>query len=142
MTALSEDNIVVRVLLNVLDPSAEQLEACAKKPSVKHARRRASAASRAAGDHRRPARRPANLVIVRRISSSAISISWSDPCLGRSTEQIWCRALANGAAVCALTGRHINRGDPVFRPHASESYVPPSRDLMILAATIGQRQEL
>ncbi|WP_321803465.1 DUF3331 domain-containing protein [Burkholderia sp. BCC1993] len=141
MAALSEDNIVVRVLLNVLDPSAEQLDACAKRPAVKRTRRRASAAPRAVGEHRRPVRRPASLVIVRRISSSAVSISWSDPCLGRSTEQIWCRGVANGAADCALTGRHINRGDAVFRPHASELQVAPSRDLVILATTIGQRPE-
>ncbi|KER67607.1 hypothetical protein HR51_32775 [Burkholderia cepacia] len=141
MSALSEDNIVVRVLLNVLDPSTEQLEACAKKPAVKRGRPRASAASRVAGDHRRLARRPANIAIVRRISSSAISISWSDPCLGRSTEQIWCRCIANGVTICALTGRHISRGDPVFRPYAGESQVPTSRDLVILAVTAGQRPE-
>ncbi|WP_175922957.1 DUF3331 domain-containing protein [Burkholderia latens] len=139
MIALSEDNIVVRVLLNVLDPSAEQLEACAKRPWTSRTRRRAIAMTRAGADSRRPATRPANLVIVRRISSSAISISWSDPCLGRSTEQIWCRGVAGGVAVCALTARRINRGDPVFHPHAGDSCAPSGRDLMILATAIAQR---
>ncbi|CAI9009360.1 MULTISPECIES: DUF3331 domain-containing protein [Burkholderia] len=135
MTTPSEDNIVARVLLNVLDPSAEQLHACTKKWAVGHRPRRASAGSRMA-------RRPVNVVIVRRISASAISVSWSDACLGKSTEQIWSRGFADGAAICALSGRCIGRGDPVFRPHAGEARVPVSRELTILAATVAQRPDL
>ncbi|KAG8152526.1 DUF3331 domain-containing protein [Burkholderia catarinensis] len=134
MTALSEGDIVVRVLLNVLDPSAEQRQACTKKWSIGYRPRRASAGSRTA-------RRPVNVVIVRRISVSAISVSWSDACLGKSTEQIWSRGFADGAAVCALTGRCIDRGDPVFRPHAGDARVPASRALTILAATVGQHPD-
>ncbi|MBN3830921.1 DUF3331 domain-containing protein [Burkholderia sp. Ac-20344] len=134
MTALSEANIVARVLLNVLDPSAEQLQACTKQWSIGYRPRRARVGSRTA-------RRPVNVVIVRRISASAISVSWSDACLGKSTEQIWSKGFADGAAVCALTGRCIDRGDPVYRPHTGEARVPASRELTILAATVAQRPD-
>lgn len=44
MTALTEDNIVVRALLSEPGSSAEQLDACATKPSVKRKSRRAGLA--------------------------------------------------------------------------------------------------
>ncbi|WP_321850369.1 DUF3331 domain-containing protein [Burkholderia diffusa] len=128
---LSEDTIVVRALLNVLDPSAERLDTCAKQPFVKLTQCHVSVCKRVT-------RRPANIDVVSRISSSAISVSWSDACLGRYTEQIWSRGIANVAGVCALTGRHINCGDQVFRPRACEGHVSLNRDLMILAGTAGQ----
>jgi hypothetical protein len=142
MTALSEDNIVVRTLLNVLDPSAEQLDACGKKPFVKLKKRRVKLRAPVADEHRRMATRPANIVVVERLSSCTISVSWSDPCSGRCTEQIWCSGFAHIATVCALTGRMINRGDEVFRPRTREVRVPPNRHQMILAATVWHRADL
>lgn len=131
MTVPSKDHIVVRALLNVLDPSAEQLDACAKQFFVNPTQCRVGGCTRVA-------RRPASIDVVSRISSSAISVSWSDACLGRYTEQIWCRGIADVAAVCALTGRDIHRGDQVFRPRARDGQDSPHRDLMILAGTAGQ----
>ncbi|WOD19069.1 DUF3331 domain-containing protein [Paraburkholderia kirstenboschensis] len=142
MTVPSKDHIVVRALLNVLDPSAEQLDACAKKPFVKLKKRGVNACAPAADDHRRMVGRPANIVVVERLSACTISVSWSDACSGRYTEQIWCSGLAHVAAVCALTGRAIHRGDQVFRPRTREVRVPPNRHQMILAATIGHRADL
>lgn len=142
MTILSEDNIVVRTLLNVLDPSAEQLDACAQKPFIRLKKRRTGVCPPAADDHRRASMRPASMVVVERLSSCTISVSWSDPCSGRYTEQIWCSGLAHVSTVCALTGRIIKRGDQVFRPRTREVRVPPNRHQMILAATIGHRADL
>ncbi|MFM0501438.1 DUF3331 domain-containing protein [Paraburkholderia caffeinilytica] len=142
MTALSEDNIVVRTLLNVLDPSAEQLDACSKKSFVKLNKRRARRCVFAVEEHRGVSSRPANIVVVERLSSCTISVSWSDPCSGRYTEQIWCGGFSHVSTVCALTGRTINRGDPVFRPRTREVRVPPNRHQMILAATIWHRADL
>jgi hypothetical protein len=141
MTALSDDTIVARVLLNVLDPSAEQLDACTKRRVVKRRRRGADKRSSTLGEHCRAATRPANVAIVARISRTAISVSWSDPCVGRFTEQIWSRAYAHDAAVCALTGRPIRRGEPVFRPHAGDACGLPYRELAILASTVAQRAD-
>ncbi|MFM0075973.1 DUF3331 domain-containing protein [Paraburkholderia sediminicola] len=142
MTALSEENIVVRTLLNVLDPSAEQLDACSKKPFVRLKKRRAKRCVPAAEEFRGIAGRPANIVVVERLSSCTISVSWSDPCSGRCTEQIWCGGFAHVPTVCALTGRTINRGDQVFRPRTREVRVPPNRHQMILAATIRHQADL
>ncbi|SIT48403.1 conserved hypothetical protein [Paraburkholderia ribeironis] len=142
MTALSEDNIVILTLLNVLDPSAEQLNACAKKQLVALKKRRTSVCQPVTGDHQRLAKRPSNIMVVDRLSTCTISVSWSDPCVGRYTEQIWCSGRANAAAICALTGRAINRGDRVFRPRTREWRVPPNCHQMILAATIGDCTDL
>ncbi|WP_081068008.1 DUF3331 domain-containing protein [Burkholderia territorii] len=138
MTGLPDYNIVVQALLNVLAPSAEQLDASKKNLVSRRAAHRGSAGSRAIGTHRHSVARPANVEIVTRISATAISVSWSDPCLGRCTEQIWGRAFATAAAVCALTGRQIRRGEPVYRPHARDARVLPNRELAILAAMIKQ----
>ena len=76
MTVPSKDHIVVRALLNVLDPSAEQLDACAKKPFVKLKKRGVNACAPAADDHRRVVGRPASIVVVERLSACTISVSW------------------------------------------------------------------
>ncbi|MBR7963686.1 DUF3331 domain-containing protein [Burkholderia vietnamiensis] len=136
MPALSDENIVVRVLLNVLEPSGEQLDACAGRFVARRATHHASARARAIDAHCRPAERPANVEIVTRISATAISVSWSGPCLGRCTEQVWGRAFAADAAVCALTGREIQRGEPVYRPHAGDARFRSNQDLAILAAMV------
>lgn len=136
MTALSGDSFVVRVLLNVLEPSAEQLDTCAGRFVARCATHRAGAGTRAIAAHCRPAGRLANVEIVTRISATAISVSWSDPCLGRCTEQVWGRAFAADAAVCALTGRQIRRGEPVYRPHTGDAHFRSNQDLAILAAMV------
>ncbi|MPW20449.1 conserved hypothetical protein [Paraburkholderia piptadeniae] len=142
MTALSKDNIVILTLLNVLDPSADQLNACAKKQWVALKKRRTGPCQAVTGDHRRLSKRPSNIVVVDRLSTCTISVSWSDPCVGRYTEQIWRSGRANVAAICVLTGRAINRGDRVFRPRSHEWRVPTNCHQMILAATIGDCSDL
>ncbi|SIT47935.1 conserved hypothetical protein [Paraburkholderia ribeironis] len=142
MAALSEDDFVLRTLLNVLSPSAEQLNACAKKQLVTLKKRRSSVCPPVTEDHRHLAKRPSNIMVVDRLSSYTMSVSWSDPCAGRYTEQIWCTGVAPVAAICVLTGRTINPGDRVFRPRTREMRVPPNYYQMILAETIGDCSDL
>jgi hypothetical protein len=142
MTVLFEDDIVVRALLNVLDPSNKQLDACVMNSSLKHKKHHVGTGSPAADDLCRTVGPPASIVVVERLSSFTISVSWSDPCSGRYTEQIWCSGVSRIAAVCALTGRAINRGDRVFRPRAHKIRLPRNRHQMILAATVGHRADL
>ncbi|MEM5388742.1 DUF3331 domain-containing protein [Paraburkholderia phymatum] len=142
MAELSEDNRVLRTLLNVLSPSAEQLNAPAKDQSVILDKRRNRVCPPVTEDHRHPAKRPSNIMVVDRLSPFTISVSWSDPCVGRYTEQIWCSGRAPVAAICALTGRTINRGDRVFRPRLRDMRVPPGCYQMILAETIGDCADL
>ena len=138
MNALSEDNVVVRTLLSVLDPTAEQLDACARNRYAALTKLRISMPSPVPDDRLRPLRPPAHIVIEERLSSCTISVSWSDPCSGRYHEQVWRSGLARVPAVCALTGRAISRGDEVFRPRARDFHVPSNQHQMILAATIEQ----
>jgi len=142
MTALSDDNVVARALLNVLDPSAEQLNACALEKHVGLKRCRVARRTSATEVCLRPVQRPAQIVVMECLSSATISVSWSDPCFGRYTEQIWCRGLARVASVCALTGRSIGRGDRVYRPRTRDVRVPGNRDQMILAETVEHRTDL
>ncbi|MEM5312517.1 DUF3331 domain-containing protein [Paraburkholderia sp. JHI869] len=143
MTALSEEDIVTRTLLNVLDPSDEQLNAGAKKQVVALKNRRITVCSPVAGADQSLAKRPYNIMVVAQLSSYSISVSWSDPCVGRYTEQIWCSACARVAAICALTGRAINRGDRVFLPRKRRGLrAPPNFHQMILAEAITDSTDL
>ncbi|MPW20446.1 MULTISPECIES: DUF3331 domain-containing protein [Paraburkholderia] len=81
-------------------------------------------------------------MVVYRLSTCTLSVSWSDPCAGRYTERIWCSGLASVAAICVLTGRTIIRGDRVFRPRTREMRVRPDCHNMILAETIGDCSDL
>ncbi|WP_412025906.1 DUF3331 domain-containing protein [Burkholderia cepacia] len=136
MATLPEADIVVRTLINVLDPSIEQRDVCLRAQRARYKARRF-------GLHRcdepdMPARAEplSSIAVTECLSLSQISVSWSDSCSGRYTEQIWCRSRARVPSVCALTGRAIRRGDPVFRPRASEICLPSNRQRMILAATV------
>lgn len=139
MNVLSEDNVVVRTLLNVLDPSAEQLDACAKKKYSALKKLRISLPPPVLTNHeqwQRPTAQPARFVIQERLSSCTISVSWSDPCSGRYNEQVWRTGLARTAATCVLSGRSIRRGDQVFRPRSSDAHMPVNEQQMILVATV------
>ena len=136
MTSLSDDNIVVRTLLNVLDPSAEQLDACAIKRRAALTRCRTNSRSLAAEPHYRAVTRPAQIIVTEWLSSATISVSWSDSCTGRYIEQIWCSGRSRVTSICALTGRTIRRGDRVFRPRARGVRVPTNEDQMILVEAI------
>ncbi|MBN3754432.1 DUF3331 domain-containing protein [Paraburkholderia sp. Tr-20389] len=142
MNALSKDNIVVRTLLNVLDPSAEQRHACTKNRYAALKKLRVTIPSPVSAERSVQQTKPAHIVVQERLSSCTISVSWSDPCSGRYTEQIWRSGLARDAAVCVLTGRAISRGDPVFRPRAHDFHVPSNQHQMILAATVDQHAGL
>jgi hypothetical protein len=136
MTVLSEKNVVVRTLLNVLDPSTEQLDVCARRQRASLKECRANPGSIAPESRTYLASRPAQIAVLEWLSSSTISVSWSDPCSGRYTEQIWCCGLARVTSRCALTGRAIHHGDRVFRPRMREIRVPANQNQMILAEAV------
>jgi len=74
--------------------------------------------------------------VVEKLSSTTISVCWSDPCLGHYANQIWGMGSARGDAICVLSGKRIRRGDPIFRPRAYGSQLPINRDRMILASAV------
>jgi len=142
MRVLSDDNIVVRALLNVLDPSAEQLAACARKSHTPLQRCGVGRRSVMTDTCHHRVSRSGRIAIVEWLSPATISVSWSDSCTGRYAEQIWCSGFARVSSVCALTGGAIRRGDRVFRPRARQVRVPGNRDQVILAEAIEHRTDL
>lgn len=81
-------------------------------------------------------RPPSHISILEKLSSSTISVRWSDPCLGHYGNQLWGIGSARTDAICALSGKRIRRGDSVFRPRVYGSQVPSNRDRMILASAV------
>ncbi|MEM5365304.1 DUF3331 domain-containing protein [Paraburkholderia azotifigens] len=81
-------------------------------------------------------RSPSHISIVEKLSSTTISIRWSDPCLGHYANQIWGIGLARADAICVLSGKPIRRGDSVFRPRAYRSQVPVNHHRMMLASAV------
>jgi hypothetical protein len=79
---------------------------------------------------------PLHISIVEKLSSTTISVCWSDPCLGHYANQIWGIGSARGDAICALSGERIRRGDSIFRPRAYGSQVPINRHRMMLASAV------
>ncbi|RQR24050.1 DUF3331 domain-containing protein [Burkholderia sp. Bp9143] len=74
--------------------------------------------------------------IVEQLSPTMISISWSNPCMGRYADQVWRVGLAHTESVCMLSGASIRPGDSVFRPRTQRSHVPINHDRMILASAV------
>nr|WP_277394734.1 DUF3331 domain-containing protein [Paraburkholderia caledonica] len=74
--------------------------------------------------------------IVEKLSSTTISVCWSDPCSGHCAAQVWGICVARVDAVCVLSGRPIRRGDSIFRPRVYRSQVPLNRHRMILASAV------
>ncbi|MDR5759497.1 DUF3331 domain-containing protein [Caballeronia sp. LZ035] len=81
-------------------------------------------------------RSPLHVSVVEKLSSTTISICWSDPCLGHYASQIWGMAVARMEAICMLSGKPIHRGDSIFRPRAYGARVPVNRHRMILASAV------
>lgn len=63
-------------------------------------------------------------------------ISWSDPTRGHYVEQVWIFTAARNMGHCALTGRHIRKGDPVYKPWLKGMSKPFNGSDMILAAEL------
>ncbi|RQR49553.1 DUF3331 domain-containing protein [Burkholderia sp. Bp9140] len=136
MVMLPEADIVARTLINVLDPSQEQRSVCLRAQRTRYKARRLGLCQWDEGDAHARTEPPFRIAVMERLSLSMISVSWSDSCSGRYAEQIWCRSRARVPSTCALTGRAIRRGDPVFRPRASDVCLPANQQRMILAATV------
>ncbi|KVL42678.1 hypothetical protein WS99_01075 [Burkholderia territorii] len=134
MATLTEADIMIRALINVLDPSLEQRDVCRQAQRTRYKSRRFGL--RRCDDAHAPADPLYAIEVIECLSSSMISVSWSDSRSGRYTEQIWCSSRARAPAVCALTGRAIARGDRVFRPRSGDVCLTMNRERMILAATI------
>jgi hypothetical protein len=120
----------------VLDPSLEQRDVCLWAQRTRYKARRFGLRQSDDGDTRVRVAPLSSIAVMEHLSVSVISVSWSDSRSGRYTERIWCRSRARAPSICALTGREIQCGDPMFRPRACEVCLPANRQRMILAATV------
>ncbi|SKC81277.1 protein of unknown function [Burkholderia sp. CF099] len=79
---------------------------------------------------------PARIVVQEILSGHTLSICWSDSQTGHYADQVWRLGLAREDGFCALSGRPIGRGDEVFRPRRSMTFVPANWRRMILASDV------
>ncbi|CAN7665164.1 DUF3331 domain-containing protein [Paraburkholderia sp. SIMBA_054] len=137
MTSQSEDDIVRRALLGVLmpDPQALQLTIrvhCAPKKKRRLPRKLVKTEFNPAELEAAPSR----VSVLEQLSSKSLSVYWSDPRSGHYANQVWRIGIARINAFCALSGMPICRGDAVYRPRVSPSYLPANHNRMILAAVV------
>ncbi len=74
------------------------------------------------------------VTVVEELSNSLFALCWRDPTLCNYEEQVWSPRLARASGRCALSGKHINRGDSVYRPRTRGRVMPLNADAMILAS--------
>lgn len=76
------------------------------------------------------------VTVVEELPNSLFALRWHDPTLCNYEEQIWAPCLARTTGRCALSGEHINKGDPVYRPRVRGRFIPLNRDEAILASEL------
>jgi hypothetical protein len=64
-------------------------------------------------------------------------VSWRDALTGHYGYQVWTAKKANREGFCAITGRHIERGDPVFSPRIGKAR--PANSAAMIGADCLQR---
>ncbi len=76
------------------------------------------------------------VTVVEKLSNSLFALCWHDRTLCNYQEQVWSPCLARESGRCALSGKHISRGDPVYRPRTRGRVMPLNGDAMILASEL------
>ena len=76
------------------------------------------------------------VTVVEELSNALFSLCWHDPTLCNYQEQVWSPCLARASGRCALSGKRIGRGDPVYRPRVRGPAMPLNGDAMILASEL------
>ena len=72
------------------------------------------------------------VAILDRPSPDTVVVSWRDATRCSYGHQLWSRGLARRNGKCAMSGKHIRRGDVVFRPRRT-NVMPANVSAMILA---------
>ncbi|MGF6939981.1 hypothetical protein OKW41_009143 [Paraburkholderia sp. UCT70] len=80
--------------------------------------------------------RPFTVTVVEKLSNYLFVLRWHDATLCNYEEQVWSAYLARASGCCALSGKHINLGDSVYRPRVRGRVIPLNRDAMILASEL------
>jgi len=80
--------------------------------------------------------RTVTVTVVEELSNSLFALCWRDPTLCNYQDQVWSPCLARESGRCALSGKHIRRGDSVYRPRTRGRVTPLNADAMILASEL------
>ncbi|MDB5833752.1 MAG: hypothetical protein JWR14_3582 [Caballeronia sp.] len=75
-----------------------------------------------------------SVTVVEELPNSLFALRWHDPTLCYYGEQVWVPSRARSLGRCALSGKHINRGDSVYRPQTRARAKPLNLDAVILAS--------
>ena len=73
------------------------------------------------------------VMVVEELPNSRYALGWHDQTLCNYEEQVWSPCSAPAWGRCALSGKHIKRGDKVYRPRDRGRLMPLNGDAMILA---------
>jgi hypothetical protein len=73
------------------------------------------------------------VTVLERLPNSLFSLRWRDPTLCSYGEQVWAPCVARISGQCALSGRHIRRGDRIYKPRKRGSNIPLNLYAMIFA---------
>ncbi|WP_331712678.1 DUF3331 domain-containing protein [Caballeronia udeis] len=76
------------------------------------------------------------VTVVEELSNSLFALCWHDSTLCNYEEQVWRPCPAPAPGRCALSGRYVKQGDPVYRPRVRGRVIPLNRDAMILASEL------
>jgi hypothetical protein len=84
--------------------------------------------------------RSASVRILDKPTLRTLIVSWRDALTGHYGYQVWTAQKAKREGFCAITGRHIERGDPVFSPRNGKAR--PANSAAMIAAECSDRQLL
>jgi hypothetical protein len=132
-----ESDVVRHALQDVLAPAPEGAvgEASPQGRKMRQGSRKWDLRSNECPE-KEPEWAPLRISIVEQLTPSTLSVDWSDPCLGRYSDQVWRIGLARVSSRCVLTGLPIGRGDLIFRPRlCGESQANKHRMILASAAS-------
>ena len=94
---------------------------------------------------RRPAARldwapSSTITVIEKLSDTLVSLSWHDSTLCNYEEQLWSCDHARSSGRCALSGKPIRGGEPIYRPRSRGRDMPLNFREMILASELARLQ--
>jgi len=69
--------------------------------------------------------------LVERLTSRTVAITWHEPGVCHYVEQTWIEGVSRVSGKCAMTGKVLRRGDPVYRPRPTN---PPLHNAAAMIA--------
>jgi Domain of unknown function (DUF3331) len=73
------------------------------------------------------------VTVLERLPNSLFSLRWRDPTLCNYGDQVWVPCVARSSGQCVLSGRHIRRGDRIYKPRKRGANIPLNFYAMIFA---------